>query len=562
MSIANATRFMNSLHEMKDSVRKDEYCNFIHITHTDLDGVSCALVDHLGPERIIRTQYVDTVFTPKMIPELYDVIENTIKEWLQLQRVYNSKIEDLWILITDFGSIEIDKLNDITAKVLLKDGEQYDINLKSVHFIIIDHHQSKYTKIDTSAISPAESSADYSDRFCGENDPYKLSCGSFYFKPEIDTTDKSSTTTAAHQEFNINNEVNVSVDMFICNDYCASTLWFTLADRIEWTDAFISDAKITTDYFYQVNEYDLGRQGEFIINLDQLEGESKVAYAQAIIDKVSPQMILNCRLNQLVSDLSEMRYYKGLTEAIPYLCFIEEVYDIIMDERNPNTSAFSSYYKKWNTHKCYKCGYIIPFKKYYWTLDREDLKCPECGSTNLEDITTENAIDAYINHPSVAYQLACKVTKMICRMNVVYEDFLHNYCEEIIDDAKPHKDYIFMGYLATGEPTTMLVDFPEDKNYHILYQVYRNKLPEEVNTHTFAKLAMKDMDRRGIHIDMSMIFSPNDDGKIICQLTVNPNNTNNINCYDVAVLNGGGGHPGAAGFHVKRINVISEVKNN
>ena len=70
------------------------------------------------------------------------------------------------------------------------------------------------------------------------------------------------------------------------------------------------------------------------------------------------------------------------------------------------------------------------------------------------------------------------------------------------------------------------------------------------------------MDAQGRHIDMSMIFQPNDEGKMICQLTVNPNNTNNINCYDVAVLNGGGGHPGAAGFPVNRINTMVETKEN
>lgn len=45
-------------------------------------------------------------------------------------------------------------------------------------------------------------------------------------------------------------------------------------------------------------------------------------------------------------------------------------------------------------------------------------------------------------------------------------------------------------------------------------------------------------------------------------MTANPNNTNNINCYDVAVLNGGGGHPGAAGFPVTRISTIYEVKDS
>ena len=73
---------------------------------------------------------------------------------------------------------------------------------------------------------------------------------------------------------------------------------------------------------------------------------------------------------------------------------------------------------------------------------------------------------------------------------------------------------------------------------------------------------MEDMDKRGIHYDMSMIFQPNDDGNMICQMTANPNNTNNINCYDVAVLNGGGGHPGAAGFPVTKISTIYEVKDS
>lgn len=547
MSIANTTRFMVSLREMKTSVQKEHYRNFIHITHTDLDGVSCALVDHLGPERIIRTQYVDTVFTHKMVPELYDAIEITFQKWLRAQTVYNSEINDLWILITDFGSIEVEKLRNIVTKILLL--EKYDKVKLNIHFIVIDHHQSKYTKIDTSEYKPAESSADYSDRFCGENDPYKFSCGSFYFKPEIDTTDKSSTATVVRQEFHTAYEANISVDMFICNDYCASMLWFTLADRIDWTDALIADTKITTDYFYQVNEYDLGRQGNFIINLDQLEGASKIAYDQAIIDKVSPQMILNCNLNRYTQ---EMSYSANSEDGIPYQYHIEDVYNLIMDECNPNIDAFSRSNKKSHTHKCFRCGYVTPIKYYDWSVDREKLECPKCKSAVLIDITAENAIDNYINHPSVAYHLVDKNVQMICAMNVAYEDFLHSYCETIIDNDKNHKDYIFKGYNKSGEPAAMLVDFPEDKNYHIIYQVHQKKLPEEVNIHTFAKLAMQNMNKRGTHIDMSMIFQPNDDGKMICQLTVNPNNTNNINCYDVAVLNGGGGHPGAAGFPVTR----------
>lgn len=78
MSIVNSIRFVDSLREMKKGVEKEYYRNFIHITHTDLDGVSCSLVDHLGPERIIRTQYVDTVYTPKMVIIFY-FLHNYIK---------------------------------------------------------------------------------------------------------------------------------------------------------------------------------------------------------------------------------------------------------------------------------------------------------------------------------------------------------------------------------------------------------------------------------------------------------------------------------------------------
>lgn len=115
MSIVNSIRFVDSLREMKKGVENEYYRNFIHITHTDLDGVSCSLVDHLGPQRIIRNQYVETVYTPKMVPELYDVIGKVIQQWIHAQKVYKTKIEDLWVLITDFGSIEIEKLNDIAT---------------------------------------------------------------------------------------------------------------------------------------------------------------------------------------------------------------------------------------------------------------------------------------------------------------------------------------------------------------------------------------------------------------------------------------------------------------
>ncbi len=548
MSIVNSIRFVDSLRDMKKSVEKEYYRNFIHITHTDLDGVSCALVDYLGPERIIRTQYVDTVYTSKMVPELYTAIKSAIQKWIHIQNVYKTTIEDLWVLITDFGSIEIEKLNDIAEESLLEGNEYY--NPKSIHFIVIDHHQSKYTKIDTSAFTPAESSVDYYNRFSLGDNPYKLSCGSFKFKPKDDIT---ITATAAHQEFRVTDDINISVDMFISNSYCASMLWFILANKIDWTDKNIcdrlSDSSIVQDYFYYVNEYDLGRQGNFLINLDELANSPKIDYIKAIIQHVSPQIILNAEL---------YRHVKKLDPSVAYRYFVENVFEAIILQIYYTDSPLENH----NTHTCINCGQIVPQKIYDYATDTEYIRCPICGSKNLIDNSVEKEIRQFVEQPNIAYSFVNNVVQMIYSMNVEYTGFLHSYCEELIDEAKPHKNYIFMGYDNTGEPATMLVDFPEDKNYHIFYQVHRNKLPEEVNVHTFAKLAMGNMDKRGIHIDMSMIFQLNDDGKMICQLTVNPNNTNNINCYDVAVLNGGGGHPGAAGFPVTRINTMVETKEN
>lgn len=550
MSIVNSIRFVNSLRDMKKGVEKEYYRNFIHITHTDLDGVSCALVDHLGPERIIRTQYVDTVFTSKMVPELYDVINSTIQKWVRMQKMYKTKIEDLWILITDFGSIEIEKLNDIAENSLLCSDEYCEFNPKNIHFIVIDHHQSKYTKIDTSPFAPAESSVDYYNRFSLGDDPYKLSCGSFEFKPKNDI---AVTATTAHQEFTNKYNSHVSVDMFICNSYCASMLWFILANKIDWTDKNIcdrlSDSCIVKDYFYYVNEYDLGRQGNFLINLDELANSPKIDYIKAIIQHVSPQIILNAEL---------YRHVKKLDPGVAYRYFIENVFEAIILQIYYTDSPIEDH----NTHTCINCGQIVPQKIYDYATDTEYIRCPICGSKNLIDNSVEKEIRQFVEQPNIVYSFVNNVVQMIYSMNVEYTGFLHSYCEELIDETKPHKNYIFMGYDTAGEPATMLVDFPEDKNYHILYQVHRNKLPEEVNVHTFAKLAMKNMDTQGRHIDMSMIFQPNDEGKMICQLTVNPNNTNNINCYDVAVLNGGGGHPGAAGFPVNRINTMVETKEN
>lgn len=565
MSIVNSIRFVDSLREMKKGVEKEYYRNFIHITHTDLDGVSCSLVDHLGPERIIRTQYVDTVFTPKMVPELYDVIRIAIQKWIHAQRVYKTTIEDLWVLITDFGSIEIEKLNEIAANSLLKEDEYLeedklrDINPKSIHFIIIDHHQSKYTKIDTSEYKPAESSADYSDRFCGDNDPYKLSCSSFYFKATANVADPSVMATAAHQEFHNLDNVNVSVDMFICNSYCASMLWFILANKIDWTGSWVtnklSSSSIVKDYFYYVNEYDLGRQGSFLINLDELVNKPKIDYIKAIIQNVSPQIILNAELNRYTKKFTHI---KELAPAVAYQYFVEDVFNAIILQIYYDDSPMEDH----NTHTCINCGQIVPQKIYDYSTDSEYIRCPICGSKSLIDNSVEKEIRQFIEKPNIAYSFVNNVVQMIYRMNIEYSCYHHYYHEKNIDDSKSHTDHIFMGFDKNGEPATMMVDFPEDKNYHIIYQVHQKKLPEEVNIHTFAKLVMEDMDRRGIHYDMSMVFQPNDEGNMICHLTVNPNNTNNINCYDVAVLNGGGGHPGAAGFPVTRISTVCEVKDS
>lgn len=556
MSIVNSIRFVNALREMKQGVEKEYYRNFIHITHTDLDGVSCALVDHLGPERIIRTQYLDTVYTSKMVPELYDVIRIAIQKWIHAQRVYKTKIEDLWILITDFGSIEIEKLNEIAANSPLKEDEYLeedklrDINPKNIHFIVIDHHQSKYTKIDTSAFTPTESSADYYNRFILGDDPYKLSCGSFNFKPKDDIT---VTATAAHQEFHNSDNANVSVDMFICNNYCASMLWFILASKIDWTDNNICDklsnTSIVKDYFYYVNEYDLGRQGSFLINLDELVNRPKIDYIKAIIQNVSPQIILNAEL---------YRHVKELAPTVAYRYFVENIFEAIILQIYYTDSPIEDH----NTHTCINCGQIVPQKIYDYSTDTEYIRCPICGSKNLIDNSTEKEIRQLIEKPNIAYSFVNNVVQMIYGMNIEYGCYHRYYHEKNIDDSKSHTDHIFMGYNKSGEPAIMMVDFPEDKNYHILYQVHQKKLPEEVNVHTFAKLVMEDMDRRGIHYDMSMVFQPNDEGNMICQLTANPNNTNNINCYDVAALNGGGGHPGAAGFPVTRISTVCEVKDS
>ena len=551
MSIVNSVIFMNSLRDMKKGVEKEYYRNFIHITHTDLDGVSCSLVDHLGPQRIIRNQYVETVYTPKMVPELYTVIENTIKKWIHAQKVYKTKIEDLWVLITDFGSIEIDKLNEVATNSIRDEDEYHDANPKSIHFIVIDHHQSKYTKIDTSA--PIESSADYFNRFSLGDDPYKLSCGSFYFKANSYITDVSGMATAAHQEFTNKYNSHISVDMFICNNYCASMLWFILANKINWTDENVCnrlpDKSIVKEYFYYVNEYDLGRQGNFLINLDELVNKPKIDYIKAIIENVSPQIILNAEL---------YRHVKELAPTVAYRYFVENVFETIILQIYYTGSPLEDH----NTHTCITCGQIIPQKIYDYATDTEYIRCPICGSRKLIDNSIEKEIRQFVKEPNIAYSFVNNVVKMIYGMNVEYNGFTRHYAEENIDDSKPHTNHIFMGYDKSGEPATMSVDFPEDKNYRIFYQVHRKKLPEEVNIHTFAKLAMEDMDKRGIHYDMSMIFQPNDDGNMICQMTANPNNTNNINCYDVAVLNGGGGHPGAAGFPVTKISTVYEVKDS
>ena len=551
MSIVNSVIFMNSLRDMKKGVEKEYYQNFIHITHTDLDGVSCSLVDHLGPQRIIRNQYIETVYTPKMVPELYTVIENTIKKWIHTQKVYKTKIEDLWVLITDFGSIEIEKLNEVATNSIRDEDEYHDANPKSIHFIVIDHHQSKYTKIDTSA--PIESSVDYYNRFSLGDSPYKLSCGNFYFEANSCITDVSGMATAAHQEFTNKYNSHISVDMFICNNYCASMLWFILANKIDWTDKNICDrlsnTSIVKEYFYYVNEYDLGRQGNFLINLDELVNKPKIDYIKAIIENVSPQIILNAEL---------YRHVKELDPTVAYRYFVENVFETIILQVYLTDSDLEDH----NTHTCITCGQIIPQKIYDYATDTEYVRCPICGSRNLIDNSVEKEIRQFVKEPNIAYSFVNNVAKMIYGMNVEYNGFTRHYAEENIDDSKSHTNHTFMGYDKSGEPAIMSVDFPEDKNYRIFYQVHRKKLPEEVNIHTFAKLAMEDMDKRGIHYDMSMIFQPNDDGNMICQMTANPNNTNNINCYDVAVLNGGGGHPGAAGFPVTRISTIYEVKDS
>ena len=99
-------RFYNEYKKFNDGVDK-KGDNYNHVTHTDLDGVSCAIVSS-------RQFYDDQEYcwyTNKMAPRLYDEITGLIYEFIDTNLMFvifvNSLISTLsqWIIINRSISI-------------------------------------------------------------------------------------------------------------------------------------------------------------------------------------------------------------------------------------------------------------------------------------------------------------------------------------------------------------------------------------------------------------------------------------------------------------------------
>lgn len=532
-------RFYNEYKKFNDGVDK-KGDSYNHVTHTDLDGVSCAIVSS-------RQFYDDQEYcwyTNKMAPRLYDEITGLIYEFIDtnLIDIYNlasikteKKKKTYWMLITDFGSITVDSLyncvrvaTESIANSYVEEVNVCDIRKQfDIHFIVVDHHQSKYFDMNTEEI---KSSAEYEETH--NNEPHF-------------TVNHGDGVTLVHADKEVDGGL-INVEMYLSTKYSAAKLLYNIATE---TETFGSVTPTTTEFFDMVSTYDTGNMGEFVFDREFVANTAREEWIAQIKKDVSPQMILNAALYQFIDEAHEFKTH----EYSEYLISkgINKYIHMVIDIFGLNHYV-DAYVPKHNTYYCDHCKKSINPKPIYdLSLDINVATCPYCGATSLKTIYYDK-YDSIPNSTKHVWKVLAKYAiKRLNKMITAYEHFVFMYEDLDITGTEP------VVYINCGS-TRYGIKVPEGKKYNALVRWYSDAPDEAVSINVFAKKYMEYKNSKGQHYDLSITIYSDSTGTIKkCSLTQNP--VNGADCYEIAALNGGGGHVGAAGFTITDISKVEDT---
>lgn len=527
-------RFYKEYKDFDDGVDK-KGDSYFHITHTDLDGASCAIVS--------SSQFYDDHeycwYTEKMAPRLYEDITGLIYEFIDMNVIdrYNfdsiktvKKKKTYWMLITDFGSITVDDLyncvqvaTESIANSYVEELDVRDVRKQfDIHFIIVDHHQSKYFNINTEEIS---SSMEYEETH--NNEPHF-------------TVNHGDGVTIVHADKDMDG-CTMNVEMYLSTKYSAAKLLYNIAAE---TKTFGSVTATTTEFFDMVSTYDTGNMGEFVFDREFVANTAREEWIAQIKKDVSPQMILNAALYQFIDEASEYRSHEyAVKDGInKYIDMVTNIF--------ASNHYLDAYVPTGNTH--YYCDHckktINPKPVYDIALDINVATCPYCGASSLKTIYYDK-YDSMPNSTKHVWKVLAKYAiKRLNKMITAYEHFVFMYEDLDITGTKP------VVYINCGS-TRYGIKVPEGKKYTALVRWYSDAPDEAVSINVFAKKYMEYKNSKGQHYDLSITIYSDSTGTIKkCSLTQNP--VNGADCYEIAALNGGGGHVGAAGFTITDISKV------
>lgn len=496
------THFMNAFRDaMKSS--HDDTAIFLHLSHANLDGVSCGILTSLLNSDM-ESINVLTKFTNQMVPEMYNDIERMLYDALTEAYSKRGAIKTIYFLITDLGGIAKYELENRTDKVVSwvaayykdfnnTDTIQWEAGLYPVidiNYIIIDHHQSKYMNLPKTK-REINSSKDYYDVMYRNQIPDRID--------HNDNTTLVHNTTGIVMRHDCAN-YRVTTDMYLCDEYCASMLYFKMMQQ---ADLLPKDHKeMIEEYFSQVNEYDLGNQGNFLDpdKLEELEDGSISDLVSEILTDCSPQMIINAAMYETIIQFSGTRDdYNNYAGHNQFCMFI--------------TSLMLRY--EWDEY-----GWFMGFVESYY--------------------------DSMVKHASTDHiykTLATVAAKELTRMTDAYDEYAE-YCMPVYADRLIGNNYTF----TVGDPADYKkysIRLPE--KYNFIVRIYDKELPKGVNTHVFAKNCLAYADKNySTHFDFLICAYYNKNG--VYRASITANSENGANCYTIAKLNNGGGHVGAAGF--------------
>lgn len=475
-----------------------------------------------------------------MAPKLYDEITGLIYEFIDtnLIDIYNlasikteKKKKTYWMLITDFGSITVDNLyncvrvaTESIANSYVEEVDVCDIRKQfDIHFIVVDHHQSKYFNMNEEITSSAEYEETHN------NEPHF-------------TVNHGDGVTLVHADKEVDGGL-INVEMYLSTNYSAAKLLYNIAVE---TETFGTATPTTTEFFDMVSTYDTGNMGEFVFDREFVANTAREEWIAQIKKDVSPQMILNAALYQFIDEAHEFKTH----EYSEYLISkgINKYIHMVIDIFGSNHYV-DAYVPKHNTYYCDHCKKSINPKPIYdLSLDINVATCPYCGATSLKTIYYDK-YDTIPNSTKHVWKVLAKYAiKRLNKMITAYEHFVFMYEDLNITGTEP------VVYINCGS-TRYGIKVPEGKKYNALVRWYSDAPDEAVSINVFAKKYMEYKNSKGQHYDLSITIYSDSTGTIKkCSLTQNP--VDGADCYEIAALNGGGGHVGAAGFTITDISKV------